>query len=66
MLKADAIKFFGSAPKLGAVLGITRQAIYLWPEEVPERWQFQIHHLTGGQLPLSPHLAGRPVQQPAQ
>lgn len=57
MQKTEAIRYFGSAAKLAHELGLkSRQAIYAWPEEVPELYQYKLHHLSGGQLALSPHL----------
>ncbi|MHB8372239.1 MAG: Cro/CI family transcriptional regulator [Thermoplasmataceae archaeon] len=37
MTRAEAIKKFGSVINLAKALGITRQAIYAWPEELPLR-----------------------------
>jgi len=34
MTKTDAIRVFGTRTKLAAALGITKQAISLWPEEL--------------------------------
>lgn len=57
MQKADAIRYFGSAQKLATAVGLkSRQAIYSWPDEVPALYQFKLHHLTEGKLPLSPQL----------
>lgn len=53
MLKSEAIEFFGGAPKLGRLLGLTRQAIHAWPEVVPDLYQYKLHHLSEGRLPLS-------------
>lgn len=59
MQKADAIRHFGGVQKLAHAVGLkSRQAVYLWPDEVPEKYQYKLHHMTGGQLPLSPHLEG--------
>lgn len=62
MQKTDAIRHFGGAQKLAAALGLkSRQAIYAWPEEVPELYQYKLYHLSDGKLPLSPELEkGRP------
>lgn len=58
MLKTEAIKHFGSAQKLAHACGLkSRQAVYLWPDEVPEKYQYKLHHLTGGALELSPRLS---------
>jgi hypothetical protein len=57
MQKSEAIQHFGSASKLAKALGLkSRQAIYQWPDEVPELYQYKLHHLTRGKLPLSPDL----------
>jgi hypothetical protein len=61
MLKTEAIKHFGSAQKLAHACGLkSRQAVYLWPDEVPEKYQYKLHHLTGGALELSPSLSVAP------
>ena len=53
MQKSEAIKFFGGAQQLANALGLkSRQAIYAWPEKVPDLYQYKLHHLSGGQLPL--------------
>lgn len=61
MQKSEAIEHFGGPQKLADALGLkSRQAIYAWPEEVPELYQYKLHHLTKGKLPLSPqYRAGR-------
>jgi hypothetical protein len=61
MQKSEAIEHFGGATKLANALGLkSRQAIYAWPEEVPELYQYKLYHLTRGKLPLSPGLKARP------
>ena len=50
MKKQDAIDHFGGVPALATVLGITRSAIYQWPEDVPETSAFKIESITGGKL----------------
>lgn len=37
MNKKAAIDLFGSVQGLADALGITRQAIYKWPDELPQR-----------------------------
>jgi len=37
MKKTTAINFFGSTKKLADALGISRHAIYQWPEDLPQR-----------------------------
>lgn len=56
MNKSAAVKHFGSAKKLADALGITRQAIHAWGPEIPDLWQYKIHHLSGGELPLDSRL----------
>ena len=53
MLKSAAIEYFGSAQKLARALGLkSRQAIYQWPEVVPDLYRYKIHHLSEGKVPL--------------
>jgi len=57
MQKSEVIEFFGSAQKVAQVVGLrSRQAIYAWPEEVPELYQYRLHRLSGGKLKLSPQF----------
>lgn len=57
MLKSAAIAHFGSAQKLADALGLkSRQAIYAWPDEVPDLYQYKLYHLTNRKLELSPEL----------
>ena len=38
MTKAEAIELFDSSvPKLSETLGITRQAVYMWPDELSQQ-----------------------------
>jgi hypothetical protein len=53
MKKADAIKHFGGPTKLAALLDVTRQAIYMWPETVPDLYQYKLHYLSNGALEMS-------------
>jgi hypothetical protein len=50
MRKRDAIKHFGSAAALAKALGISRQSVHEWPDEVPEGRAYQIEVLTAGAL----------------
>lgn len=52
MQKSQAIEHFGGITKLAAKLGVSRQAIHAWPNEVPELWRYKIHYLSEGKLPL--------------
>lgn len=42
MKKRDAIAAFGSASELARSLGITRQSVSKWSEDVPELRAYQI------------------------
>lgn len=65
MQKLDAIRHFGGAAKLAHALGLkSRQAIYAWPDEVPELYQYKLNHLSGGELELSPRLEQPPKGAP--
>lgn len=45
MKKADAITLAGSAVNLAKTLGITREAVRLWGEEIPEERYYQLRGL---------------------
>jgi transcriptional repressor of cell division inhibition gene dicB len=50
MTKTDAIKFFGSSSNLAKALGVTKQAVSRWPDDIPDGRQFQIEVITDGKL----------------
>lgn len=54
MKTQEAIDHFGTPAALAEALGITREAIYQWGDEVPEARQYQLHLLTGGKLQADP------------
>lgn len=57
MLKSEAIEFFGSAQKVAEAAGLkSRQAVYYWPDEIPELYQYRLHRQSNGFLKLSPRL----------
>lgn len=45
MLKEEAIDLFGSASALAEVLGISRQAVNMWGETIPEMRAWQIRSI---------------------
>ena len=45
-----AIKKFGSAANLARALGISRQSIHDWGDEVPQGRAYQLEVLTNGEL----------------
>lgn len=50
MRKKDAIRHFGSSAALARALGISRQSIHDWDDEVPEGRQWQLEVVTNGAL----------------
>jgi transcriptional repressor of cell division inhibition gene dicB len=50
MRKADAIQFFGSASALARRLGIGKAFVSKWPEDVPQRYAYEIERLTKKKL----------------
>lgn len=59
MRTKQAIKHFGSAAALAKALGITRQSVHDWGDEVPEGRAYQLEVMTDGVL-----IAPRPKHQP--
>jgi hypothetical protein len=59
MQKAIAIEYFGGITKLAARLGISRQAIHAWPEEVPDLYRYKLHYLSDGKLAVD-HVVPKP------
>jgi hypothetical protein len=56
MNKADVIRHFGTITAMAKAIGISRQAIYDWPELIPEQWAWTIEGKTGGALRVNPRL----------
>lgn len=50
MKKADVIEYFGGIPQTAKALGLSRQSVYLWGDDVPELRAYQIESLTQGKL----------------
>lgn len=50
MRTKTAIKKFGSPAKLARALGISRQSVHDWGDEVPVGRAYQIEVLTAGEL----------------
>lgn len=48
-----AIQHFGSVAKLADALSISRTAVYLWKEDVPEGRAYQLELMTGGALTVA-------------
>lgn len=63
MRKQDVIHHFGSVGAVAAALGITSQAVSMWPEAVPLMRQYEIERLTDGQLRA---YTPKPTADPAE
>lgn len=50
MQKSDVIAHFGSVSAAADALGITSQAISMWPDAVPMGRQYQLEKITNGKL----------------
>jgi DNA-binding transcriptional regulator YdaS (Cro superfamily) len=50
MKKEDAIAYFGSSSELAKKLGIAKQAISQWGEDVPQLRAFEIERITNSAL----------------
>ena len=50
MKKSDAISHFGSSSELAKKLGISKQSVSQWGDEVPRGRAFELEHLTNGEL----------------
>lgn len=50
MKKVTAINYFGSAAKLAKALGISKSAVSLWGDQIPELRAYQLERITNGEL----------------
>lgn len=50
MTKAEARQHFGTYTEMARVLGLTKGAISLWGDSIPENWQLELHRVTKGVL----------------
>lgn len=48
--KANAVNAIGSVKELAALLGISVQAVYDWPDVIPEAMAARLEKLTEGKL----------------
>jgi DNA-binding transcriptional regulator YdaS (Cro superfamily) len=63
MKTTDAVHYFGGATALSRALGIRREAIYQWGEDVPVRRAYELERITGGRLKAPvPHNQRESVQ----
>lgn len=52
MNREDVIRFFGNQARTAKALGITRQAVYRWPDIIPLSAAARVEKVSGGQLKL--------------
>ena len=50
MKKQEVINHYGSVRATANALGLSRQAVYLWPDTVPEIQAWRASHESGGEL----------------
>lgn len=53
MQKRDVLDFFGGALKTAKALGVSHQAVYSWPETVPERMAYRAQSKSRGKLKVN-------------
>lgn len=56
MTRSQAVQHFQSVSKLAQALGITKQAVNAWGEQVPAKRQFELQQITRGALLVDPDL----------
>jgi hypothetical protein len=54
MKKSAVIQYYGSVKTVADALGISTQAVYGWPERVPERSAARLDRMTHGELAYDP------------
>lgn len=50
MTKTEVIKFFGNQNRASIALGITRQSVNQWPEDLCMKAQLRVEYVTRGRL----------------
>lgn len=62
MTKTEALEHFGGVTAVAKALGMSKQAVSLWPERIPGLQQYRLMVATGGQLQVDPDfLPPRPM-----
>ena len=56
MLKSDVIRHFGGQGATARALGITKGAVWQWPEIIPRGSAYQVEVITGGALRVDPSV----------
>ena len=50
MKKQDVIEYYGTMAAAARALGVKRQAVHQWPDEVPLGRAYQLQVITNGEL----------------
>lgn len=69
MKTGEVIKFYKSASKAAAALGITKSAVFAWAESPPRGMQFELQVISNGQLIAdrnAPRTGRQPKKKPEQ
>ena len=66
MLRAIAIKHYGSLAAVARALGITRSAVTQWGRIVPEGMAYKLESITKGELQVDPHRYVRTASKEAR
>ncbi|EAA9004366.1 transcriptional regulator [Salmonella enterica] len=56
MFTTDALRFFGSKPKLALAAGVKAPSVYNWGELVPEGRAMRLQEASGGVLHYDPKV----------
>lgn len=56
MQKSDVINHFGGVIKTAKALGMSKQAVSAWNDNIPQGRAYQIQLLTKGKLKAAPQL----------
>ncbi len=50
MEKKKVLDYYGNARKVSQLAGLTRQAVYQWPDPIPMKWALRLERMTNGEL----------------
>jgi hypothetical protein len=56
MLKSAVHAYYGTLAKVAAVVGITKQGVWMWPKVVPQGHAWKLQVKSGGELTVDPTL----------
>ena len=64
MLKSDVIAYFKSQQAVAKALGVTKSAVSLWKQVIPEGRAYQIESLTRRALRVNPEVYAKSSSHP--